>query len=116
MNPKAWMKSANLYSLCSVPFATVHPVRAETAFFSSGPESFPMLLLSFVLAVLAPAEQPTSVKSIHHILTCYTSTCETTHQCYAQPAGKPAAAFSCLCGGAQSIDEQPHDRGNSRPD
>src|SRR5271170_2080833 len=54
MNPKAWMKSANLYSLCSLPFTTVHPLRAATAFFSSGPESFGILPLSFAPALLVP--------------------------------------------------------------
>src|SRR5580704_8983 len=53
MNPKAWMKSANLYSLWSFPETTVHPLRTARAFFSSGSENFRMLLLSF--ASIVPA-------------------------------------------------------------
>src|SRR5580698_5687936 len=64
MKPKAWMKSANLYSLCSLPLTTVHPLRAETAFFSLGPESFGMLLLSAASSInriLGPAQRLGSV-------------------------------------------------------
>src|SRR5579863_10242332 len=47
MNPKAWMKSANLYSLCSFPSTTSQPVSVERASLSSGPENLRILLLSF---------------------------------------------------------------------
>src|SRR5579871_927249 len=40
MKPKAWMKSENLYSLWSLPSATVQPGRPARASVSSGPENF----------------------------------------------------------------------------
>src|SRR5277367_6824284 len=46
MNPKAWMKSGNLYSLCNFALTTAHPVRLSRASFSSGPENLRMLPLS----------------------------------------------------------------------
>src|SRR5271170_7491388 len=54
MNPKAWMKSANLYSLCSFPSTTVQPARLERASASSGPENLRMFLLSFFYRTSSP--------------------------------------------------------------